>query len=453
VQATYTYDDLDEVLSTTYTDSTPSASFAYNKGWRTSASNATSQLVYNTFDGLGRPTSTTQTTNGQPYPMSFTYNLAGGITTVTLPSGRTVTYTTDAGGRPIEVTGSLNGTPTTYVSSVSYATQGAAQQINLGNSLIEQTCYNSRLQPFVIRQRTGSADSCTSPPAPDLNDVGYLAFSFSPTQNNGNVTQQNITYGKNGTAYPSLSFVQTYSYDGVNRLTQVNETGPGTPWYQANGFDYVGNRWVSGGNTTDPFTPTSSSAIIASSNRLGNNGAQYDGAGNLKQIGGYQYGYDGENRLISSSANGTTYGYDADGKRVTKLSSGVTTVYVYDVKGDLASEVTTGGAPPASPCTTCYQMADHLGSVRMLTDSAGVQQMLYDYYPFGEELTTEDGRDARWGPPAYGLHFTGKEQEGYEGDYMHYFGARYYAGGQGRFITPDWSAKPQPVPYADLMDP
>jgi len=95
-----------------------------------------------------------------------------------------------------------------------------------------------------------------------------------------------------------------------------------------------------------PFTPTSSSAILASSNCLGNNGAQYDGAGarargagarggagNLLQIGGYQYGYDGENRLISSSANGTSYGYDADGRRVLKQSSGVTTVYVYDVKG------------------------------------------------------------------------------------------------------------------------
>jgi YD repeat-containing protein len=65
----------------------------------------------------------------------------------------------------------------------------------------------------------------------------------------------------------------------------------------------------------------------------GGAGAGRGGAGNLLQIGGYQYGYDGENRLISSSANGTSYGYDADGRRVLKQSSGVTTVYVYDVKG------------------------------------------------------------------------------------------------------------------------
>jgi hypothetical protein len=31
-----------------------------------------------------------------------------------------------------------------------------------------------------------------------------------------------------------------------------------------------------------------------------------------------------------------------------------------------------------------------------------------------------------------------------------YFGARYFSGAQGRFTTPDWSAIPMPVPYADL---
>jgi RHS repeat-associated protein len=48
-----------------------------------------------------------------------------------------------------------------------------------------------------------------------------------------------------------------------------------------------------------------------------------------------------------------------------------------------------------------------------------------------------DGRDARWGGFGSGIHFTGKEQEGYEGDYMHYFDARYFSGGFGRFMSPD----------------
>src|SRR5262249_48626897 len=34
-----------------------------------------------------------------------------------------------------------------------------------------------------------------------------------------------------------------------------------------------------------------------------------------------------------------------------------------------------------------------------------------------------------------------------------YFGARYYSSGLGRWLVPDWSAKPATVPYAILGDP
>jgi RHS repeat-associated protein len=46
---------------------------------------------------------------------------------------------------------------------------------------------------------------------------------------------------------------------------------------------------------------------------------------------------------------------------------------------------------------------------------------------------------------------TGKERDAETG--LDYFGARYFSGAQGRFTSPDWSAKPQPVPYANLRDP
>jgi RHS repeat-associated protein len=47
--------------------------------------------------------------------------------------------------------------------------------------------------------------------------------------------------------------------------------------------------------------------------------------------------------------------------------------------------------------------------------------------------------------------FTGKERDAETG--LDYFGARHYSNGLGRFITPDWSTAPVPVPYADLSDP
>ena len=47
--------------------------------------------------------------------------------------------------------------------------------------------------------------------------------------------------------------------------------------------------------------------------------------------------------------------------------------------------------------------------------------------------------------------FTGKERDSESGN--DYFGARYYASTMGRFMSPDWSAKEEPVPYAKLDNP
>jgi len=48
-------------------------------------------------------------------------------------------------------------------------------------------------------------------------------------------------------------------------------------------------------------------------------------------------------------------------------------------------------------------------------------------------------------------HSTGKERDTESGN--DYFGARYYASTMGRFLSPDWSTKAEPVPYAKLDDP
>jgi RHS repeat-associated protein len=48
-------------------------------------------------------------------------------------------------------------------------------------------------------------------------------------------------------------------------------------------------------------------------------------------------------------------------------------------------------------------------------------------------------------------HFTGKERDAESGN--DYFGARYYASSMGRFMSPDWSVKADPVPYAKLDNP
>jgi len=47
--------------------------------------------------------------------------------------------------------------------------------------------------------------------------------------------------------------------------------------------------------------------------------------------------------------------------------------------------------------------------------------------------------------------YTGKERDTESGN--DYFEARYYSSAMGRFMSPDWSAKEEPVPYAKLDDP
>ena len=47
--------------------------------------------------------------------------------------------------------------------------------------------------------------------------------------------------------------------------------------------------------------------------------------------------------------------------------------------------------------------------------------------------------------------YTGKERDAESG--LDYFGARYYASNLGRFVSPDWSAQEEPVPYSKLTDP
>jgi RHS repeat-associated protein len=47
--------------------------------------------------------------------------------------------------------------------------------------------------------------------------------------------------------------------------------------------------------------------------------------------------------------------------------------------------------------------------------------------------------------------FTGKERDTESGN--DYFGARYYGSSMGRFMSPDWSAQEEPVPYAKLDNP
>jgi RHS repeat-associated protein len=91
-----------------------------------------------------------------------------------------------------------------------------------------------------------------------------------------------------------------------------------------------------------------------------------------------------------------------------------------------------------------YYFSDHLGSASVVTDSSGAIQKESDYYPFGGEMVIT-------GSDINNYKFTAKERDSETG--LDYFGARYYGSSLGRFMTPDWAAKPVTVPYAHFGNP
>ena len=118
---------------------------------------------------------------------------------------------------------------------------------------------------------------------------------------------------------------------------------------------------------------------------------------------------------------------------------------MYDAFDQLTAEYASA-APSTSPCTPCYLSADHLGSVRLVTDPQGTIVARHDYLPFGEEIPAgQAGRPAPFGfgaPDGLRRRFTGQEHDSESG--LDDFGARYYGSALGRFTSVD--------PGPDRMD-
>lgn len=91
-----------------------------------------------------------------------------------------------------------------------------------------------------------------------------------------------------------------------------------------------------------------------------------------------------------------------------------------------------------------YYAEDFLGSSRVITTATGTVCYDADFYPFGGEKVVTNSC-------AQNYKFTGKERDTETGNDD--FGARYYSSNSGRFLSPDWSNVPVPIPFADLTNP
>jgi len=446
---TIAYDNLNRPTTKTYTSpsTTPNVTNTYN-GLRLQSvvtTNGVTQAY--TYTNGGRLQTSTQTIGSTSYPFSYGYYMDGSLSSVTYPSGRVVSYelansggSTDLAGRVHRVKSELGAESNYRVKGIEYGSHGLMESMTLGNDLVERWTYNAkRLQPYDIRLGTSGVEDSAG-----RWKFSYCAGALSGTDcvtNNGNIMNQQIQ---------PLNIFQNYSYDDLNRISVMEESasasaspacGAGTTPCRKFDYDSWSNMYVSATRVMSPasFTPTSSTNFNTS-NRLNIQGSGYDLSGNQTDIGGYDFAYDHEGRVKTSTLNSieTNYTYDGLGRRVAKSTGGSTTTFVYDASGNLAAEY--GGTVTETGAR--YLTADHLGSTRLVTKQDQSIDRRIDYLPFGEFIPATVGRrttalkyEASEEFAALTKRFTGKERDVETG--LDYFGARYFAGVQGRFVSPD----------------
>jgi len=280
------------------------------------------------------------------------------------------------------------------------------------------------------------------------------------------------------------SYCWTYDSFG-NRTTQATSNQPfanapgATTCQVASGATLLGNAWTSYSvNGVDP----GNNRIVATAA----GSYQPDAAGNIISDGVNGYVYDGEGRICAmydrTFGGMTQYIYDAEGTRVAKGTISAWTcdttqngfalnnTYVIGPSGEQITEtdgqgnwvhtnvfaagqlIATYGYTDNSHAATdtYFALSDWLGTKRAVV-SAGGCGTGYIGLPYGEGLTATNLPGFTQCPDATEHHFTGKERDTESGN--DYFGARYYASSMGRWLSPDWSAKVYPVPYAKLDNP
>jgi len=385
---TYAYDAINRITSVQFpSDSTQNITFTYDS---TSVTYGTGRLTGRTdtsgthtfyYDAQGNMVREIKVTGGVSYTTWYTYNKNNILTSITYPSGRVVSYTMDTVQRISQVSMTTQGTPVTLASSITYMPFGGVSSLTYGNSL-------SLTRTFDNQYRVSSITA---------GSVLSLSYGYDAS---GNVTSVTDTIGSAPGLYIDST---TYGYES-------------------------GKNWL----TTITGTPTAT--------------LTHDAGGNTVSEGNRTFVYDLSNRLVSVLDNETeivSYIYDARNLRVRKTTPAETRIFHYDVNGHLIAETDTAGntlaeyvylndtplATTRPTDTVYYYHADHLGTPRAMTNSAGTVAWRAAYHAFGYgEVDPSSTITNNLRLP--GQYFDAETN-------LHYNWNRYYDPRTGRYLTPD----------------
>jgi YD repeat-containing protein len=291
---------------------TPNISFAYDAaGNRTSMTDGLGSVSY-AYDQLSRMTSETRTFTNLPgsFALSYVYNLAGELTSITNQSGAQVGYTYDQTGRPFSVSGSGYAGGSNYVTGLSYRAFGL-KQMSYANGRTLSVQYDNRMRPT------------------QWSIPGVLRMQYSYTWE----LSGRLEFARN---LDDESLDRWFAYDHVGRLIASrsgNEArlaigeqvpllynGPYSHGYHYDQWGNITQREGWGG-------PHPQWSQTYTNNKI--DGKGYDQAGNLTDAGnGWTFTYDATGQQATSAIGNVVNVYDGDRLRGKKTEYGVTTYYV-----------------------------------------------------------------------------------------------------------------------------
>lgn len=451
---TFEYDGLGRRLKRTLPEGM-SETYSYD-----AAGNLTARVDFRgkrttyTYDVMNRLVSKTPDASlGEP-GVTFTYTATGRRASMTDASG-TTTYDYDARER-------LKTKATPY-GVLTYTYDEAGNQLTLRSSTAEGVNVDytydvlGRLATVQDNRLTSGTTSYDYDANGNLSSTLYPnAVRTAYTYDNLNrLTQLSATKGVTlasytytlGAAGERRSIAEiggrsvSYTYDPLYRLTEetINDGAfSGTISYT---YDAVGNRLRRDSTVTAVASSTSTYDL---NDRLTSDVSDLNG--NTVSSNGVNYSFDFEDRL--SSAGAASYVYDGDGNRVASTAGGVTTRYLVDTNNPTGHpqvvEELQGGVVvrqytyghdlisqrqlSSGQRVVSFYGYDGTGSVRYLTDSVGAVTDTYTYDAFGNLI-------AATGTTPNVYLFAGEQFDQNLGFY--YLRARYMNPDSGRFQTMD----------------
>ena len=389
--ATSTYDALNRVTSTAYkiggnTDQTLTYTYdtgTNGKGHLVGASDATHSMAW-TYDTLGRIAGMGQTVGGVTKTVGYGYT-NGDLTTLTTPSGQTITYAYSNH----QITG-MTVNSTTLLVSAAYEPFGPVRGWTWGNRTTEVRLHDT--------------DGNQS----QLSSVEASTFSYDDAYRVTGIANSTNT---------ALSW--TLAYDSLDRTTSASETGS-TLGYS---YDANGNRVTQSGASVPGLLWTAGASFT------------YNGRGRMSsatQGTNTTYTYNALGQMIEKSGGTTTIlVYDTRGHLIGEYTGAGTliqeTVWLDDLP---VATLRLNG----SGISLYYVHADHLGAPRLVTRPAdNVIMWRWDTDPFGTTVPNENPQAQ--GTFVYNLRFPGQYYQTETGLNYNYF--RDYDSGSGRYVQSD----------------